>query len=68
MTREYGCGLFRVGREGAGELDANVRVETGPPHKDEIFSELVYPVSLDVFNSLLLVGSVEKEIKSIPES
>lgn len=42
MRRKDGGGAFMVGGgEGAGERDANVRVEAGSPHKDEVFAKLV---------------------------
>ena len=49
VRREYGGGMFWIGGgKSACEGDANVRVETGTPHVDKVFAELVDAVLLCV--------------------
>lgn len=42
VRREHGSCVFGVGRrERTSELNTHVRIESGPPHKNEVLSKFV---------------------------
>lgn len=68
MGRKDGSRAFVVGGgECACECDADIGVETGSPHEDEVFAELVCPCILAVTLFGGLCG-IEEEFKGLTET